>query len=482
MDTQLSLYPLLSRTLFPQLPAYPERIIQFGEGNFMRAFTAWQVQQMNQQDRFQGSVVMIKPQGSPVSEHYAKQDHLYTVLINGIAEQQIVREHEIVSSVSRLISPYAEYEQFLALAEQDSLEFITSNTTEAGIAYNSEDRLTDAPQRSFPGKLTALLYRRYQLGKAGYTIIPCELIDRNGEKLREIVLRYAAEWNLGDGFTEWIERENTFCCSLVDRIVPGFPQEKAAQLERELGYCDRLMVTAEPYLLWVIEGPNWLPERLPLVEAGLNVIFTDNLRPYREQKVHLLNGPHTAMTALGLLAGLETVEDVMNDEDLAVFVRELMEEEIVPMLDLPIEGLIAYAQTVRERFMNPFIRHELASISLNSIAKFQTRLLPVLLRYQRERGELPKRITLAFAALLVGYRGDRLERKDSPDVLVLFDQAWAQPVKVIPTLLREVKLWGEDLSDVPELAGFLEQYVQKLDAFGARATLQWIGGGSLCGD
>ncbi|MCK8488509.1 tagaturonate reductase [Paenibacillus sp. MBLB2552] len=482
MDTPLSLNPLLSRTLFPHLPAYPERMIQFGEGNFMRAFTAWQVQQMNQQGRFQGSVVMIKPQGSPVSEHYAKQDHLYTVLINGIAEQQIVREHEILHSVSRLISPYTEYERFLALAEQDSLEFITSNTTEAGITYNPEDRLTDAPQRSFPGKLTALLYRRYQLGKAGFTIIPCELIDRNGEKLREIVLRHAADWNLGDGFTDWLERENTFCCSLVDRIVPGFPQERADQLEQELGYRDRLMVTAEPYLLWVIEGPAWLPERLPLAESGLNVIYTDDLRPYREQKVHLLNGPHTAMTALGLLAGLETVEEVMNDEDLSVFVRELMEEEIVPMLDLPIERLIAYAQAVRERFMNPFIRHELASISLNSIAKFQTRLLPVLLRYRRERGDLPKRITLSFAALLVGYRGDRLERKDSPDVLTLFDRAWAHPAEVIPTLLQEAKLWGEDLSGVPELADTLERYVRKLDAFGARATLQWIGGGSPCGD
>ncbi|MDU4696164.1 MAG: tagaturonate reductase [Paenibacillus sp.] len=480
MDTPL--HPPLSRALVPDLPTYPERMIQFGEGNFMRAFTVWQVQQMNQQGRFQGSVVMIKPQASPVSEHYAKQDHLYTVLINGIAEQQVVQEREILHSISRLISPYTEYEQFLALAEQDSLEFITSNTTEAGIAYNPEDRLTDRPQRSFPGKLTALLYRRYQLGKAGFTIIPCELIDRNGEKLREIVLRYAADWKLGDGFTAWLERENTFCCSLVDRIVPGFPQEKAEQLERELGYQDHLMVTAEPYLLWVIEGPAWLPERLPLTEAGLNVIFTDDLRPYREQKVHLLNGPHTAMAALGLLAGLETVEEVMNDEDLSVFVRELMGEEIVPMLDLPKTGLLTYAAAVRERFMNPFIRHELASISLNSIAKFKTRLLPVLLRYQRERGELPKRITLAFAALLVGYRGDRLERKDSPDVLALFDGAWTRPEDVIPTLLGEAKLWGEDLTGVPELAETLEQYVRKLDAFGARATLQWIGGGSPCGD
>ncbi|WP_068784701.1 tagaturonate reductase [Paenibacillus phocaensis] len=476
-------HPLLSRTLFPDLPTYPERMIQFGEGNFMRAFTTWQVQQMNKRGQFEGSVVMIKPQASPVSEHYAKQDHLYTVLINGIAEQRVVREHEILSSVSRLISPYTEYEQFLALAEQDSLEFITSNTTEAGIVYNPDDRLTDRPQRSFPGKLTALLYRRYQLGKQGFTILPCELIDRNGEKLREIVLRHAADWDLGDGFAKWIERDNTFCCSLVDRIVPGYPQDKAEQLEQELGYQDRLIVTAEPYLLWVIEGPTGLSERLPLAEAGLNVIFTDDLHPYREQKVHLLNGPHTAMAALGLLAGLETVEDVMKDEDLSVFVRELMEEETIPMLDLPKAGLQAYAEAVRERFMNPFIRHELASISLNSIAKFQTRLLPVLLRYQRERGELPKRITLALAALLVGYRGDRLQRKDSPDVLSHFDKAWAQqPAEVIPTLMQEVKLWGEDLSGIPELVNTLEQYVRKLDAFGARATLQSIGGGSPCGD
>src|SRR5690606_30973708 len=263
----------------------------------------------------------------------------------------------------------------LALAENDELEFITSNTTEAGIAYRPEDRLADAPPKSFPGKLTALLHKRFELGKKGFTIIPCELIDRNGEKLKEIVLQYANDWQLGDAFIQWLERENTFCCSLVDRIVPGYPRDKAQALAEELGYQDHLMVTAEPFLFWVIEGPASLSERLPLAKAGLNVVVTDDMTPYRERKVHLLNGPHTAMVPLALLAGLETVEDVMNDAAYSVFVKRLIEDELIPMLDLPKEELQSYAEAVQERFKNPFIRHELTSISLNSISKFKTRLL-----------------------------------------------------------------------------------------------------------
>ncbi|WP_150265964.1 tagaturonate reductase [Paenibacillus tepidiphilus] len=461
----------LSRSSRPDLPVYPEKMIQFGEGNFMRAFVDWQLHQMNSQGLFGGSAVLVQPIEQGLGELMAQQDNLYTVLLNGIMNQQSVNSREIITSVSRVINPYTEYEAYLALAENDELEFITSNTTEAGIAYHAGDAATDVPPKSFPAKLTALLHRRYELGKKGFVIIPCELIDRNGEKLLEIVRRYAADWQLGEGFLSWLENENTFCCSLVDRIVPGYPRDKAAQLEEELGYLDNLMVTAEPFLFWVIEGPAWLEEKLPLAKAGLNVVVTADMTPYRERKVHLLNGPHTAMVPLGLLAGLQTVEDVMNDSAFYRFVQELMQEELIPMLDLPESELRSYADAVLERFKNPFIRHELTSISLNSISKFKTRLLPVLLRYRQERGVLPQRMTLALAGLLLSYRGDRIARQDGADVLETFDRAWSDRGSFLQRILSDDSLWGQDLTQVPGLKDALEADLQKLESQDSRSVL-----------
>ncbi|MEK3878835.1 tagaturonate reductase [Paenibacillus sp. FSL M7-0420] len=469
----------LSRSTHPGLTLHPERMIQFGEGNFMRAFVDWQLQQMNNQGLFNGSAVLIQPiaQGpGGVADLMAAQDNLYTVLLNGIMDNETVNSREIISSVSRVINPYMDYEAYLALAENDDLEFITSNTTEAGIAYLPGDRADDAPPKSFPGKLTALLHRRFELGKKGFVIIPCELIDRNGEKLQEIVERYAADWNLGAEFLQWLKSENTFCCSLVDRIVPGYPRDQAAALEAELGYLDNVMVNAEPFLFWVIEGPESLAERLPLAKAGLNVVVTPDMTPYRERKVHLLNGPHTAMVPLGLLAGLETVEDVMNDGTFSRFVKQLIEEELIPMLDLPADELLSYAGAVQERFRNPFIRHELTSISLNSISKFKARLLPVMLRYQQERGQLPERMTLAFAALLLSYRGDRIPRQDGAEVLAVFDQAWSQPASFVNTILADTSLWGQDLTRLPGLADAVAAHLQQLELEDSRAALQELVG------
>ncbi|KUP21309.1 tagaturonate reductase [Paenibacillus sp. DMB5] len=462
----------LSRTTQPGLPVYPERMIQFGEGNFMRAFVDWQLQQMNNQGLFNGSAVLVQPIGQGLGGLMAEQDNLYTVLLNGIMQEQTVNSREIITSVSRVINLYDDYAAYLALAEDDALEFITSNTTEAGIAYSAGDSLKDTPPKSFPAKLTALLHKRFELGKKGFIIIPCELIDRNGEKLLQIVQQYAAEWQLGEDFNKWLVEENTFCCSLVDRIVPGYPRDKAAQLEEELGYKDNLIVTAEPFLFWVIEGPAWLAEKLPLAQAGLNVVVTDDMTPYRERKVHLLNGPHTAMVPLAMMAGLETVEDVMNDETFFRFVQELMNDELIPMLDLPAEELSSYSAAVLERFRNPFVRHELASISLNSISKFKSRLLPVLLRYRQERGQLPELMTLAFAALLLSYRGDRVARQDGAEVLEAFDKAWSNPDSFVQTILADESLWGQDLTQVPGLAEGVAAKLQELDHTDSRAVLQ----------
>lgn len=461
----------LSRSTFPHLPQFPERVIQFGEGNFMRAFVDWQLHQMNKQNLFNGSAVLVQPIERGLADMLAEQDQLYSILLKGIEKGDTVDSHEIITSVSRCLNPYTDYDAFLALAEQDELEFITSNTTEAGITYNPADQLNDAPPRSFPAKLTALLHTRYKLGKAGFTIIPCELIDRNGEKLKEIVLKYAEVWQLGEGFVTWLEQENTFCCSLVDRIVPGYPRDNAAEVEAQLGYHDKLMVMAEPFLFWVIEGPSSLKARLPLAEAGLNVVVTDDMTPYRERKVHLLNGPHTAMVPLALLAGLHTVEDVMKDDTFSLFVQRLIEEELIPMLDLPQEQLQAYAKAVQERFCNPFVRHELTSISLNSISKFKARLLPILLRYEATKKQLPSLLTLAFAALLLSYRGDVISRQDGDDVIAVFDEAWRSP-SPIETLLSNSSLWGMDLTTLPNLVTSIEAHITRLTQLGSRKALQ----------
>lgn len=469
----------LSRTSYPDLPSYPERMIQFGEGNFMRAFVDWQLQQMNNKGLFQGSAVLVQPLDQGLGDMLKEQDYLYTVLLNGILDQETVNSREIITSVSRIINPYQNYETFLALAESDDLEFITSNTTEAGIAYHPDDKRDSVPHKSFPAKLAALLLRRFELGKKGLIIIPCELIDRNGEKLREIVLRYAEEWQTGEDFITWVKEENTFCCSLVDRIVPGYPRDKAKELEQELGYLDKLMVTAEPFLFWVIEGPAEVKERLPLAQAGLNVVVTPDMTPYRERKVHLLNGPHTAMVSLGLLAGLVTVEDVMNDPAFSKYVDIQMKQELLPMLDLPEQELLQYAEAVQERFKNPFIRHELTSIYLNSISKFKTRLLPVLIRYQQERNQLPKLTVLALAALLFGYQGGRLPRQDGPEVLAAFDQAAAKPESFLNDILADASLWGEDLRAIPGLTEQLQADLKSLETIGSRSALQQAIGGEI---
>lgn len=427
---------------------YPARVIQFGEGNFMRGFFNWQLQQMNKQGLFNGSAVVVQPIDHGLKELLAQQENLYTVILEGLVDGALSQTFEVVSTIDQVLNPYQQWEDYLALAEDEQLEIIVSNTTEAGIAFHPEDSLHDTPPHSFPAKLTALLYRRFQRQKPGFLIIPCELIDRNGEKLKEIVLQYAALWSLESDFVNWLEKENTFCCSLVDRIVPGYPSDKVAQYQEILGYEDAVMVTAEPFMLWVIEGSG-VAEKLPLQEAGLNVIVTEDMTPYREQKVHLLNGPHTAMVPLGLLAGLETVEEVMNDRDFAAFLDGLFQEELIPMLDLPKAQLTAYAEQIKERFRNPYVKHQLKSIALNSVSKFRARLQPVLSRYVQQNQQVPKRITAALAGLLTFY----LTRPFQDDELVttIFQQVKQLPAEEqIATLLKNEQLWHADLSFMTE--------------------------------
>lgn len=467
----------LSRKTIETNKDQPVKVIQFGEGNFMRGFVDWQIQEMNKQQLFKGHVAVVQPIDQGLGKMLKEQDYLYTVILEGLLNKEIINTSEVISVIDTVINPYKEWADYLALAENDTIEFIVSNTTEAGIQYNPADKLSDHPQQSYPGKLTALLHRRFELGKKGFTIIPCELIDRNGEKLKEIVLTYAQDWQLGDAFIDWLENENIFCCSLVDRIVPGYPRDSATELNEKHGYEDSLMVKAEPFMLWVIEGPQSLKDTLPLEKAGLNVIVTDDMTPYRERKVHLLNGPHTAMVPLALFADVETVEDVMKDQDFRYFVDHLFADELIPMLSLPEDELSAYAEQIKERFLNPFVHHQLTSIALNSVSKYKARLLPVLLDYQKNRNELPPYMTAALAALLLTYRGEKITPQDDTDVIHRFENAWQTPETVVETILADDVLWGQDLTTIPDLSTQVQHYITQLETIGSRNLIQQLNKG-----
>ena len=324
----------------------PVKVIQFGEGNFLRAFIDWQIQQMNNKGLFNGSVAVVQPIENGMVDWLEEQNDNYTVVLEGLLEGQKVQSDEIISVIDCTVNPYKNFEDYLQLADIQSAEFIFSNTTEAGITYDSNDRLEDKPAKTYPAKLTQLLYRRFKNSMSGFQIIPCELIEHNGDNLKKIVLQYAKLWNLGEDFVEWVNHENDFYSTLVDRIVPGFPRENKEEVFERIGYEDNMLVKAEAFLLFVIEGNKKLEELLPLKKAGLNVIVTDDMQPYRERKVRLLNGPHTTMAPLALLAGVDTVGDVMKDTDFLKFITDEMHDEIAPMIALPKEELTLYIEAI----------------------------------------------------------------------------------------------------------------------------------------
>ncbi|WP_424349699.1 tagaturonate reductase [Latilactobacillus sp. 5-91] len=431
----------------------PTKVLQFGEGNFLRAFVDWQIQQMNNQGLFNGGVKVIQPIEHGMVDRLADQDNLYTVLLEGLLAGEKIQSSEVITAINGTVNPYADFAAYLDLAQDDNLAFIFSNTTEAGIQFDPTDQLTTSTPNTYPGKLTALLYERFKLQKPGFDIIPCELINHNGDQLKDCVLKYADLWALGAAFKQWVNTENRFYSTLVDRIVPGYPKERAAELCEQFGYQDDLIVKAEPFLIFVIEGDASLAERLPLKAAGINVVITDNMQPYRERKVRLLNGPHSTMAPIARLAGLETVGQVMADPDFSQFINDEMYTEIMPVIDLPHQELADYAEGIKERFANPYVKHELASIALNSISKFKARLLPSLQQNIEQQHQVPVRMALALAALLVIY-GDypdiAIEPNDTPETIAFFKTIQQQPDYIEKALATEA-LWGMDLTQLPGL-------------------------------
>ncbi|QSX32129.1 tagaturonate reductase [Shewanella avicenniae] len=476
----------LNRTNF-QYPNYPSKIMQFGEGNFLRAFFDWQIDLLNQQCDLGAGVSIIRPIDYDALPLLNTQDGLYTSIVRGIDEAgQAVQQTRVISCVNEEIPVYQQFERYLALAEDPNIELVVSNTTEAGIEFIGEDKLDDKPAKAFPAKLTQWLYHRYQhfagAADAGVILLPCELIDYNGEKLKEIVLKYCDLWQLEAGFVEWLNSANEFCSTLVDRIVTGFPRDEHAALQSEFGYADNFMVTSEYFHLFVIQGSDRIKQFLKLAQSDLNIIVVDDIAPYKQRKVAILNGAHTAMVPLAYLAGLEAVKETVEDPLFSRYVRQFIFDEVIPTLNFAEDEISEFAEAVITRFQNPYIHHLLISISLNSMTKYTTRILPQLLAYQAKTGELPKLMIAALAGQILFYRGLRdgqqIPLKDDEFWLTKFASLWAQyqqdnlPLRaLVHSVLAESDHWGQDLNQVACMTDAVTANLEQMLQQGVRATL-----------
>lgn len=429
-------------------PKRTERIIQFGEGGFLRAFVDWIVQLTDEKTDFDASVVVVQPIEKGMCDMLEKQNCVYTLIMRGLKDGVPTVDKKVIDCISRTVQPYRDFDEYLKLAENSDFRFVVSNTTESGIAFDDSDRPDNAPNITFPAKVTMLLKKRFDLGLNGFIFLPCELIEKNGQTLKKYVLEYAKLWNLGTDFEKWVGNKNIFCNTLVDRIVTGYPRDEKI----DLGYEDNMLDTSEIFHLWVIEAKDdeqkILKNEFPFEKAELNIIVTDNLDRYRTRKVRILNGAHTSMIPYALLSKIETVGECMKDEKMSRFVKECVFDEIIPTLDLPTDELIDYANNVFERFSNPYIKHMCSSIALNSVSKFKVRVLPSITEYIKRKGEMPKRLLFSFARLIEFYKTDM--PNDDKDVMKFMKESDAK------TILSNEKLWGEDLSYLaPEIEKYL---------------------------
>lgn len=419
-----------------------EKVIQFGEGGFLRGFADWMLQIANENTDFDGSVVVVQPIKEGMCDLLRAQNHVYTHICRG---KEGVDKRKI-DVISRCVKPYDEFDDYIALASNPDFRFIISNTTEAGIVFDSSCKLTDRPASSFPGKLTQLLLKRYELGLGGFVFLPCELIEKNGQELKTCILKYADLWDLPQGFKSFIENENIFTNTLVDRINTGYPKNE----QIDVGFDDKLINTSEYYHLWVIEGYSELFSELPFDKCGLNVILTDDLSIYRTRKVRILNGAHTSLVPFALLLGFDTVKSCMDSEKMLTHIRRCIFNEIIPTIKMPKQELVEYAENVLTRFANPYIKHYLSAISLNSVSKFKVRVLPSILEYIKKYYEAPKTLMLSFGKLIEFYRTDM--PKDDPEVMAFMKKA------TLAEILANASLWGQDLSFLHKE---LSKYVNK---------------------
>jgi tagaturonate reductase len=500
--------PPLSRTYLEQhqgripvttvgpLAPMRERVLQFGEGNFLRAFVEWHLHELSRHGLFQGQIVVVQPIEKGLAGALNAQQCVYTLVRRGLRGGQPVEEADIITAVSRAIDPYTHFEEFLACARNPDLRFIVSNTTEAGIVYEKLPKPEGICPATFPAKAALFFYERFKAFSGspdkGLIVLPCELIEENGRTLRQHILFHAADWGLEPEFSEWIIRHNHFCDTLVDRIVPGHPADEADALTARFGYADPMLVASELFHLWVIQGDPQVRRELPFTEAGLNVVWTDSLAPYRTLKVRILNGLHTALCLPAYLAGVDTVGDALNDPLIGGFGTVALYDEIIPSMDVPEATAKAYAAEVLERLRNPFIRHQLLTIAMNSVSKFRIRVLPSIMRYHEKKGTVPPALSLSLAALIAFYKGRRESARsslgsrlgafyqiiDEPGVLDFFagrDGFYTTDrERLCRETLGQTAFWGLDLTQVKGLLPEVVRCFEILQDQGVREAMRRI--------
>ena len=460
----------------------PEKVLQFGEGNFLRAFVDYWFDVSNEKVGWNGKCVLVQPIAPGLAKMINDQEGLYTLYLRGRQNGEKVDAKRVISSVSRCLNPYEkdDYEKMMEVAVSDDLEYIVSNTTEAGTVYDASCQQNDCPPASFPAKLTQVLYARYKAGKAGIVMLSCELIDNNGKELLKCVNQYIEQWGLEEGFSKWVNEECTFCSTLVDRIVPGRIRdaEEVARLEAENGYHDDLIDVGEVFGVWNIEGPEWLGEKLPFKAAGLNCPVVPDVTPYKKRKVRILNGAHTGFVLGAYLGGFDIVRDCMQDDTVRGFMNKMLYEEVIPTLPLDKKDLEDFAAAVSDRFNNPFVNHELMSISLNSTSKWRARNMPSFLEYVEEKGQLPVCLTTSFAAYVAFYSNDIQSLTDAGLVCkrakgneyTVSDDRWVlefyyahkddSAADLVHAVMTNEQMWGQDLT---KIAGFEAAVVAGLE-------------------
>jgi len=454
----------------------PIKIVQFGEGNFLRAFVDYAFQELNNTVDFNAGIAVVQPIENGMVNMLNDQDGLYTLFMKGLTKGQEIQEKVLISNLVAGINPYTNFNDYLALAKEEELAFVISNTTESGIAYVASDTPEMQPPSSYPAKLTVLLNERYKHFKGdsskGLTIIPCELINNNADTLKEIILKYSDDWNLGNDFKTWIEESNTFHNTLVDRIVPGYPRAEIEEYNKQLDYSDNLIVTAESFFLWVIEGGDDLKQKLPFHKTNLDVKIVADMQPYRTRKVRILNGAHTAMVPFSLMFGNETVKETVDNAFTGTFINKAIFDEINETIDMDKKELDIFADDVLDRFRNPFIKHNLSSIALNSISKFKVRVLPSVLGYISKFDKVPTNLTFAFACLIRFYqgswKGQTLPVDDSSDITSFFQEIWksGNNEQIVQKTLENTEFWGEDLSKIKDLSAALVLALNEIEENG----------------
>ncbi len=459
--------------------------MQFGEGNFLRAFIEWFIQDLNDKGAINANVALVQPMPFGRVSELASQDGLYTLRLEGIDGGKRVKKSQVIDVIGDCINPFTEYEKFLKYGESEDLQVIISNTTEAGIAFDTSDTVFSQCPKSYPGKLLALLKRRYDRFKGdiakGLAIIPCELIDDNGDELYRCLTELAKINKMDAAFIKWLQTANHFTSTLVDRIVPGYPKNEIEEIQKETGYIDNNVVKGEIFHLWVLKKEPFIQKVFPADSTGLNIIFADDIHPYKQRKVKILNGSHTAMVPVAYLCGIDTVGEAVTDPVIGKFVRDFVFEEVNPTINLPQNQMTAFANSVLERYQNPYIRHELMSIALNSTTKFRTRILPTLTDYVKITGKLPQHVLFSFAALVAFHKGKRgaedIRLADDPAYLAKWKQLWSDfngdYTLLAKSALGWTQAWECDMNAIhPQITSTVAKYLEAIDTKGMKAAVK----------